>query len=311
MAVVISYTPGEQRSYEGAFWKNDVAGGTAITAGRLNNIEKGIVDCVTQINANSESIEEMGSSVIPIERGGTGETSASDAWTALGGGSIGKKSSLVAADIPNISAAKITTGTLEVARGGTGAATSAANRVFAGPSSGAAAAPSFRALVAADIPTLAIGTKTSGTLAVGRGGTGATTASANRVFAGPASGDAAAPSFRVLKAADLPTDLTETESVVSKIIAANSSVTISEASYSRWGKIACCSVTFTPKSSWAADAQLAIGTVVTGKRPSVQVGGGASGITAGLSTAGSVYARNNTGAARTASTTLAFLYIVK
>ncbi|OYW78885.1 MAG: hypothetical protein B7Z19_06350, partial [Polynucleobacter sp. 32-46-5] len=45
------------------------------------------------------------------------------------------------------------TGTLPIANGGTGAATAAANVVFAGPSSGAAAAPSFRSLVAADIPS--------------------------------------------------------------------------------------------------------------------------------------------------------------
>ncbi len=46
------------------------------------------------------------------------------------------------------------TGTLPVANGGTGATTAAANLVFAGPTSGSsAAAPSFRALVAADLPT--------------------------------------------------------------------------------------------------------------------------------------------------------------
>lgn len=45
------------------------------------------------------------------------------------------------------------TGTLPVANGGTGATTATANYVFAGPTTGAAAAPSFRALVAADIPS--------------------------------------------------------------------------------------------------------------------------------------------------------------
>ncbi|MFM7019792.1 MAG: beta strand repeat-containing protein, partial [Aquirufa sp.] len=45
------------------------------------------------------------------------------------------------------------TGTLPVANGGTGVTTAAANLVFAGPTSGAsAAAPSFRSLVAADLP---------------------------------------------------------------------------------------------------------------------------------------------------------------
>ena len=56
-----------------------------------------------------------------------------------------------------LNAASITvgwTGTLAVSRGGTGASTATANYVFAGPTSGGAAAPSFRALVAGDIPAL-------------------------------------------------------------------------------------------------------------------------------------------------------------
>lgn len=44
-------------------------------------------------------------------------------------------------------------GTLAVANGGTGVSTATANTVFAGPTTGGAAAPAFRALVAADIPT--------------------------------------------------------------------------------------------------------------------------------------------------------------
>lgn len=42
-------------------------------------------------------------------------------------------------------------GILPVANGGTGVATASANTFFAGPSSGAAAAPSFRAIVSADL----------------------------------------------------------------------------------------------------------------------------------------------------------------
>ena len=72
----------------------------------------------------------------------------------------------------NHNASDITAGTLPVARGGTGAATAAANRVFAGPSSGDAAAPSFRWLAAADIPNLNASKITAGTLPVARGGTG-------------------------------------------------------------------------------------------------------------------------------------------
>ena len=103
---------------------------------------------------------------------------------------------------------------------------------------------------------------------------------------------------------------TEKTTTIANIISESSAVSITGASYSVWGKIACCSVTFTPKESWAANAQVQVGTVVSGKRPSTQVGGGASGITAGISTVGNVYARNNTGAARTASTTVGFVYLI-
>ena len=64
--------------------------------------------------------------------------------------------------------------TITVAQGGTGVTTASVNTIFAGPSSGSAAAPSFRALDATDIPTLSITDKTSGVLPVNRGGTGST-----------------------------------------------------------------------------------------------------------------------------------------
>ena len=50
---------------------------------------------------------------------------------------------------------------LAVAYGGTGVKTAAANYIFAGPTAGAAAAPGFRALVAADIPALPYTTSTA------------------------------------------------------------------------------------------------------------------------------------------------------
>lgn len=50
---------------------------------------------------------------------------------------------------------------LAVAYGGTGVKTATANYVFAGPTAGAAAAPSFRALVAADIPALPYATSSA------------------------------------------------------------------------------------------------------------------------------------------------------
>ena len=86
------------------------------------------------------------------------------------------------------------TGVVPVANGGTGDSVVLANRPFIGPSGGAAAAPSFRDLVAADLPTVT----------VAKGGTGVATAAANLMFAGPTTGAAAAPSFRAAVAADLP-----------------------------------------------------------------------------------------------------------
>lgn len=112
-----------------------------------------------------------------------------------------------------------TSGTLAVTK-----ATETANIVFAGPSSGGAAVPTFRTLVTADMPA-GTGTVTSvaATLTVPAsvfassvGGSPVTTSgtlaltitfqnqTANTVFAGPASGAAAVPSFRSFTAQDLP-----------------------------------------------------------------------------------------------------------
>lgn len=54
--------------------------------------------------------------------------------------------------------------------------TQVANRIFSGPSTGADAAPTFRALVAADIPAISLTTGVTGTLPIANGGTGQTTA---------------------------------------------------------------------------------------------------------------------------------------
>ena len=64
--------------------------------------------------------------------------------------------------------------------------TQTANLVFAGPTTGAAAVPSFRAIVPADVPQLFADQ------------------AANIVYAGPATGADAAPAFRALVAADIP-----------------------------------------------------------------------------------------------------------
>lgn len=96
--------------------------------------------------------------------------------------------------------------------------TKAANLVFAGPASGGAANPNFRALVTADMPA---GTGTVTSFSAGdltplfttSEATATTTPAltftqitkaANVVFAGPSSGGAANPDFRALVVADLP-----------------------------------------------------------------------------------------------------------
>ncbi len=96
--------------------------------------------------------------------------------------------------------------------------TQASNLVLAGPTTGSAAAPTFRALVTADMPA-GTGTVTSVALTMPSifsvAGTPVTTSgtlavtlateTANTIWAGPTSGGAATPTFRALVSADIPT----------------------------------------------------------------------------------------------------------
>ena len=74
-----------------------------------------------------------------------------------------------------------------------GLANQAANTVFAGPSTGTAASPTFRTLEANDIPSLDTGKIGSGTLGVARGGTGLTPTAgdANKIYGVNSAGTAA------------------------------------------------------------------------------------------------------------------------
>src|SRR5262245_5302572 len=130
-----------------------------------------------------------------------------------GGGGTVTSVGLTMPSIFSVTGSPVTTsGTLAVTL-----TTELANRVFAGPTTGAAATPTFRALVSADLPA-GTGTVTSvgltvpaefavtgspvttaGTLAVSKA-----TQTANTVWAGPTSGGAAQPAFRALVAADMP-----------------------------------------------------------------------------------------------------------
>jgi hypothetical protein len=71
--------------------------------------------------------------------------------------SLGTPTTLVLTSATNLPLTTGVTGTLPVANGGTGNSTATQNFIFAGPATGStAAAPGFRALVAADIPATAI-----------------------------------------------------------------------------------------------------------------------------------------------------------
>ncbi len=180
-----------------------IAGSPITTSGTL------AVSLVSQ-TANKVFASPNGSSGTPIFRqivindiSATGTPSSSTflrgdgSWTIVSGsGSV----TSVALSLPSfitVSGSPVTTsGTL------TGTlATQSANRIFSGPTSGSAAAPTFRALVAADIPSLSYVTSVTlstgttgltggstitssgtwtlaGTLNIANGGTGQTTASA-------------------------------------------------------------------------------------------------------------------------------------
>lgn len=88
----------------------------------------------------------------------------------------------------------------ETTAGGGGA--EAANLFLAGPATGSAAIPTFRAIVVSDVPTLNQGTTGNAATATDLAGTKAK----NLVYSGPASGSNAAPTFRALVAADVTVD---------------------------------------------------------------------------------------------------------
>lgn len=167
-----------------------------------------------------------------------------------------------------------TSGVLPItaAQGGTGVTTAGVNRVFAGPSSGSAsAAPSFRALVSADLPTID----------VSKGGTGVSTAGANRVFAGPSSGGNGAPAFRALVSDDLPIVPVEkggagsaqvsTTRTIADVATAATGYQISSVSYAQWGKVAYLRITAKATAAHTANIWNTIATIVSGKRPAVDI----------------------------------------
>lgn len=153
-----------------------------------------------------------------------------------GGGSVTSVALTVPAEFTVAGSPITSSGTLAVSK-----ATQNANTFWAGPSSGAAAAPTFRAIAAADISAIA-GTVTSvaltattptDILTASIGGSPVTTAgtlaltltkanqTANQVFAGATSGGAAPPTFRALVAADLPSPLSLIASTTTALTSVN------------------------------------------------------------------------------------------
>jgi hypothetical protein len=134
-----------------------------------------------------------------------------------GGGTVTSVAQTVPVEFQVIGSPVTSTGTLAISK-----VNETANTVWAGPTTGSAAQPTFRALVTADLPGgVGSGTvtsvaatvpvefaisgspiTTSGTLAITKA-----TESANLVWAGPTTGAPAQPTFRAIVAADLPGSL--------------------------------------------------------------------------------------------------------
>ncbi len=122
----------------------DFAAGT-ITANLSGNASTATKLATTRaIYGNNFDGSAVLDQVISSRYGGTG-----NAYTKFSGATSAEK----VYTLPDASATILTTNALvTAAQGGTGVATASANLVFAGPVSGSAAAPTFRALTAADVP---------------------------------------------------------------------------------------------------------------------------------------------------------------
>ena len=139
-----------EKYYPGG-WKSGETGGTPITPEALNHMEEGIENAVpTSRTVNGKELTED----ITL--------SASDVGAA--------------ASSHNHAAGNITSGTLGVARGGTGAATHTSNAVLTG--NGTSAVKNVATASGALYATAANGAAKFGTLPIAQGGTGSTSAAA-------------------------------------------------------------------------------------------------------------------------------------
>lgn len=189
-----------------------LTGGPITTAGTLT---LGGVLAIANGGTNASTANSALNNLLPNQSGNAGKfltTNGTDAsWvTAAGTGTVTSVALTAPSEI-SVSGSPITTsGTFALTW-----ANQTTNKVFASPN-GSTGTPAFRALVAADIPSLGYVTSVGLTMpsifsvsgspvtSSGTLGVTLTTQSANRVFAGPVSGGAATPTFRALVAADMP-----------------------------------------------------------------------------------------------------------
>lgn len=148
------------------------ANGQLVTSGSITTTELGYLNGLTESIATSlgkkqDNITGAASTIT------TDDLSANYALVSNTAGKVGV-SGITSTELNYLSGV---TSSIQTQLNGKAAAfaNQTANTVFAGPSSGSATAPTFRALTATDIPNLNAGKITTGTLTIARGGTGSGT----------------------------------------------------------------------------------------------------------------------------------------
>lgn len=191
---------------------NVTVAGTAGTANTSITSLGAATGTTGRVTFAANTTGELGSLAFPSSSGQvlSSTTAGVLSWTNASSGTV-TSVGLSMPSIFSVSGSPVTTsGTLTATLN-----TQTANTVFAGPAAGGAATPTFRSLVASDIPSLnyvtSVGLSMPSIFSVSGSpvtSSGTLTASlatqtANTVFAGPSAGGAAVPTFRSLVAADI------------------------------------------------------------------------------------------------------------
>lgn len=220
LPLILSGTPlGPKRMVSGTDFVAMGVGGTGVnlsagggTGFVLKQAAGGVISSAALIAADIPSLAGtiITSGLVGVAVGGSG----ADLSATGGANQVVRQSSvggaftvsvLAAADIPNLDAAKITTGAIALARGGTGVDLSAGGGATMVLAQDAAHVISARNLIAADIPSHSGALITSGLVGVSVGGSGANlsaTGGANQIVRQSSVGGAFTVS--VLAAADIP-----------------------------------------------------------------------------------------------------------